>query len=314
MHGRNILVSLTTIAIFLIICIYINSQRELLVYISNISPYRLIILVFLIMLFQMVNGLILKDIAHLFDIRLSAREWLGLPFVTSLWNYITPFSGGMAARASYLKYRHDFAYARFISVLAATYVLFFGIACITGVSILLISNIGDDYFLHLFLFFISILVAVIFVALIPLGRLRGNNRYIEAFNHALEGWDMIRNDYMLLARLALYSLASIVVNGVTFWMALTTLSDRVFSFSGVFLISILSCFTLLVRITPGNFGISEGVVGLCSGMIGIGTGIGLMTALLIRAVSLIPIVLLGVVFSIVFTKELSAHANITKTD
>jgi hypothetical protein len=67
----------------------------------------------------------------------------------------------------------------------------------------------------------------------------------------------------------------------------------------------MTSFSLLVRITPGNLGIQEAVVSLSSGLLGIGTGQGLLVSLLIRVATMIPTFTLGPVFSFLLTRKLA---------
>ena len=135
------------------------------------------------------------------------------------------------------------------------------------------------------------------------------NRLTAMINNSIDGWTFIKADKALLFKLAIYSLISIFLNGVSFWIAFITLADFPISFGTVFLISLLSVFSILFNLTPGNFGIQEAIISLTSGIFGIGTGIGLLASLLIRVASLIPAFTLGPVFSFVLTRELTAHRS-----
>ncbi|MDO9515293.1 MAG: lysylphosphatidylglycerol synthase domain-containing protein [Syntrophales bacterium] len=307
MKKRRIWLIIATGVFVAVIAVCLASQRHLIEYIRQISPVAAVSLVAAILLFHAFNGLLLRAVAAKFNITLTAKEWLGLPFVTAMGNYITPFSGGMLARASYLKLRHSFPYAKFISVLGASYLIYFWVAGIAGIVVVALPFERPGHSGELMLFFVGVVLTISSCALIPTIKIPGNNRVALSLNSAFDGWAFIRKDLPLLIRLALYTLATVLLNGIAFWLAFGALSDEPLPFRSIFLISIFSSFSILIKVTPGNFGISEAITALSSGILGIGAGIGLMASLVIRAASLIPIFILGPIFSFLLTRELTGN-------
>jgi len=291
-----------TIAIIAILY-YCNIQ--VLQPLKEINLFILICLIISRILFQITNGLILRIVASKFDIKLIIKEWLGLPFITAMGNYITPFSGGMIARASYLKYHHNFPYARFVSVLGASYLIYFWVAGVVGIITLMLSLGKSFLYWELFIFFMVVILVISTLVMLPTVKIPGNNRLTISMNHAVEGWILIKKDSILLVKLALYTLANILLNGISFWLAFIALYGTSLSFGKIFLISLFSSFSVLIKITPGNLGVFEGIVSLGSGIVGVGASVGLIVSLLIRTASLIPIFTLGPIFSLVLTRELT---------
>jgi len=309
MRKKRIWSFIATVIIATLIIIYIYHQPYSLEPLKNISLFVLICLIISRILFQITNGLILREIASKFNIKLTIKEWLGLPFVTAMGNYITPFSGGMIARASYLKYRHNFPYARFVSVLGANYLIYFGVAGVAGIITLMLSLGKFDLYWELLIFFLGVVLVISTLAMLPAIKIPGNNWLVVSLNNAVDGWALIKKDPFLLVKLVLYTLANILLNGISFWLAFVALSDISLSLGTIFIISLVSSFSILIRITPGNLGVFESIVSLSSGVLGVGTGLGLMAALLIRAASVIPIFTLGPIFSVVLTRELTGNKN-----
>ena len=307
MKNKQIWLIVATGAFIALIAVYINSQRHLIEYLKNVNLSTVAYLIVIMILTQVFNGFLLREIASKFNIKLIRKEWLGLPFVTAMGNYITPFSGGMIARASYLKYRHNFTYARFVSVLGASYLIFFWIAGIAGIITLMLPFERSRLYWELILFFAGVVLAISSLAMLPTVKIPGSNWMTVSLNNAIEGWAIIKKDLFLLVKLALYTLANILLNGLTFWLAFVALSDSSLSFGTIFLISLFSSFSILIKITPGNFGISEAIITFSSGILGVGVGLGLMVSLLIRAASMIPVFTLGPIFSLVLTRELTGN-------
>ncbi|MBW2630455.1 MAG: flippase-like domain-containing protein [Deltaproteobacteria bacterium] len=307
MRKKRIWPLITIVSIAALIIIYIYHHPYSLEPFKDVSPSILICLIISRILFQITNGLILREVASKFNIVLTIKEWFGLPFVTAMGNYITPFSGGMIARASYLKYRHNFSYAQFVSVLGASFLIFFWIAGMTGIITLILSLERSAIYWQLIFFFGAVVLSISMVAILPSVKLPGNNRLSTLINNSLEGWDFIKSDLFLLTKLALYTLANIFINGISFWLAFVALYGTSLSVGKAFLISLFSTFSILVRITPGNLGVFESIVSLSSGILGVGVSPGLMVSLLIRAASMIPIFTLGPIFSFVLTRELAGN-------
>ena len=297
---------LAVTAIFAVLAIlFLRHHPAALHPLKDISPTVLVWLAASRIVFLILNGLTLRDAASKFGVILTPKEWIGLPFVTAMGNYVTPFSGGMLARATYLKYRHRFPYARFVSVLGVSLFILFWVAALAGVVILIATPRGAGSHWEFKALFTAITIGVSGLLLLPTVRVPGTGRLSAAVNSSLEGWDAIKGDYRLLARLALWALAGLLMNGISFWLAFAGLYGASVPVDGVFLISLFSIFFIIVRITPSNLGVFEGAVMLGAGIAGIGAGAGLMASLLIRAASLIPIFTLGPIFSYVLTRELT---------
>ena len=307
MKNRRIWLFVTTGAFVALIAVYINSQRHLIEYLKNVNQSAVSCLILITILSNMFNGLLLRQIASKFNITLIRKEWWGLPFITAMGNYITPFSGGMIARASYLKYRHSFPYLWFVSALGASYLIYFWVAGIAGIITLMLPFERSRLYWELILFFAGVVLVISSLAMLPTVKIPGSNWVAVCLNNAIEGWTLIKKDLFLLVKLALYTLANILLNGLTFWLAFVALSDSSLSFGTIFLISLFSSFSILLKITPGNFGISEAIIAFSSGFLGVGAGLGLMVSLLIRAASIIPIFTLGPIFSFVLTRELAGN-------
>lgn len=305
MGKKRIWIIIATVVSVVAIVVSLASQRHLFGYLEHVSLITTTELIAIILLFHAFNGLLLRVVASKFDVVLELKEWFGLPFVTAMGNYITPFAGGMLARASYLKHRHSFPYAKFVSVLGASYLIYGWVCGITGIATVSLLAEGSAYTTELILFFVAMVLILSFCGVMPAVRIPGENPAIRFLNSAVEGWVLIRRDMGLLMKLALCTSATILLNGIAFRLAFGALSDGPVSFGISFLISIFFSFSIFVRVTPGNLGVSEAIATLASEFLGMGAGIGFMASLLIRAASLIPIFTLGPLFSLLLARELT---------
>ena len=289
------------------IALYLGFQPELLAALENISLEAVLWLVVLRLLFLGTNGLFLRDSVDKFGVRLMPREWFGLSVVTTMGNYITPFSGGMIARAAYLKRRHSFPYAQFVALLASNYLVNFWVIGVVGVAAL--STLGTElrFYWQVLAFFAAVVVSISGLVAFPSVTLPWGSRLARLVNTSLQGWAFVKRDMSLLTRLVAFALVNIVLNGLSFWVAYAALRSSV-SFGAALLVGLLAAFSILVNVTPGNLGVQEAVIGLSSELLGTGSGQGLLVALLIRAATLILVFTLGPLFSLLLTRELGADA------
>jgi uncharacterized membrane protein YbhN (UPF0104 family) len=293
--NRNL--SLLVLFIALIgIAFFIYSQPQMWLALKSITVSTGIYLVSLRFLFLATNGLFLQIYAEKFKIRLSLREWLGIPFVTAMGNFITPFSGGLVFRASYLKYRHDLPFSQFMTLLVFNYLITFWLAGVVGlVSLLFFVEILHYYWQVLFLFIIFSIVPPLLM-LFPDFRLPWRNRFVNSINTSLEGWALVKNDRLMLFKLILLTLVNIVLDSCSFWLAFRALGFPI-SFSESMLISLLMVFSLLINITPGNIGVQEAIISLSSTILGASLQQGLVAALIVRVSTIILTFSLGPIFS-----------------
>jgi uncharacterized membrane protein YbhN (UPF0104 family) len=63
---------------------------------------------------------------------------------------------------------------------------------------------------------------------------------------------------------------------------------------------------VLINITPGNLGVQEAVTSLAAAILGAGADMGLLAALIVRAVTIVSAFALGPFFSYLLSKELMA--------
>jgi uncharacterized membrane protein YbhN (UPF0104 family) len=274
---------------------------------SNISLQSVALLIIFRIGFFATNGLFLRAFAAKFDIRLSLKEWFGIPIVTAMGNYLTPFSGGTVARAAYLKYRHDFPYAKFVTLLASNYLVSFWVIGVVGfIASLNLVDLSQSSWQLSFLFLV-IVAGISILILLPSFRLPWRNRLTNIVNISLEGWTLVKDDKLLLFKLVIFTLMNIFLNGFSFWVAYHALGFSV-SLIAATLIGLLAAFSVLLNITPGNLGIQEAVISMSSALLGAGTSEGLMVALLVRASTLMVVFTLGPLYSYILTKNLIADS------
>lgn len=300
-HLLSVLILLVTVGG---IVWYLSSKSNLLHSLTKVSFFHLGSLVVLRMLFLTMNGLFLEAFASKFQVHLKAIEWFGLSVVTTMGNYLTPLSGGLIARAAYLKSRHRFPYAQFVTIVTSNYLLTFWITGVVGMASLT-TFIGMEQFSWLvLLLFMSVAGAISTSFILPSVRLPWDNRLARTINASLEGWMLVKQDIDLILKLGTYTILNILFSSLSFWVAFRALGSQV-SFVTALLVGLLASFSILVNLTPGNLGIHEAVISLSAGLLGAGTSQGLLAALLIRSATILTVFTLGPIFSFLLARETS---------
>lgn len=230
-------------------------------------------------------------------------EWLGLAIVTTMGNYLTPLSGGLLFRATYLKHQHSFSFTKFATFLSANYLINFWVIGVMGVlTIFLINPVETNRLVLLFFLLVVFIISAIFF--LPFSKMPGHSRFIKIINTSIDGWLYIKQDRNLLIRLIFYTLINILLNASSFWIASNALGFTISAFSSV-MISLIAAFSIVIKLTPANLGIHEAIIGFTSPLVGIGVGEGLMTALVLRGAGMIILFFLGPIFSYILAKKLS---------
>lgn len=298
--------------VFVLMVWFLTNEKETASAILRVDPWSLAWLFGLQCTFNAVSGLTLRELSLFFGIQLTALEWYGLPAVSTMGNYLTPASGGLMARAVYLKRRYQMSYVRFLSLLSTGYLINFLVISAAGLLLVLGRHLHDIRILPLALFFLGVLVVIILLLCRPTPLPDANGRLMRFIRDVVSGWPLLKSRPLLIGKLIVLSMANILLGGVSLWIAFNALGCPMAGADAV-LVSLLQAFSILVNITPGNMGVQEGIVSVSSGILGYGLGAGLLSAILVRAVTALFIVSHGPLFSYLLSKELVVSRDMKAT-
>jgi uncharacterized protein (TIRG00374 family) len=271
--------------------------------IALINPGYLIPLVILGLIISYTNGLIIKYLVESFKIKLKFKEWFGLSIITSFYNTIMPFRGGLIAKAAYLKKKHSFPYTHFLSTLAGVYVINFLAASLLGLISLGILYLTKGIFNWIvFLIFLAFFLPLLFIVLFSPVFPETKNNFINKFIKVMNGWHTIRKNRKIVILASLVIIAQILLSSVGAIIAYGIFGIKLAFISSLFLSSI-SVLGIIISITPGALGIAEAISVFSALIIGITPVQSLSVAILGRVVSVITIFTLGPIFSYLLLKH-----------
>lgn len=301
------------VLILALLGLFMVREKELASAVFRVRPISIALLFLIQCLFNAVTGLVLKEMSLFFGVRLNAIEWYGLPAVTTMGNYFTPASGGLVARALYLKQRYGLSYPRFLSLLSSGYLINYLVISVAGFIIVLGGHSHDTQVFFLAFFFLAVCMVILYLLHWPVPMPDGEGRIRQILRDVVSSWPLMKSNPILLGKLIALTLVNILLGSSSLWLAFDALGYPIPSLDAI-LVNLLQAFSLLISITPGNLGVQEIVVSLSSGLLGYGLGAGLLAALLIRVVTVLFICTHGPLFSYLLSKELVAPRSMDQID
>ena len=270
---------------------------------TNIYLILPITIIFLINYFLI--GLITMLLLKSLKLKLSLKESFALSIITGFYNLITPFRGGMAARAVYLKKRYDFAYVNFLATLSAVYVLVFLIASFLGIISTIIIYFQTGIFSWvLFLIFDAVFLLMLSISVASPKLKEREGKWINRFIKVINGWHLIKENKKIITITALITLIQIILSTIMLYLQFAVFGIEI-SFASALFLSSIGNLSIVIAVTPGNLGISEAITVFSALTIGITATESLSATLLGRAVSLVVLFILGPIFSYILLRKKS---------
>ncbi len=283
--------------------VYAWNNRELFAGLLDVHVGFLIGLAALWLVVIWIAGLRTQLFVGLLDVDLSAKESLQLEVATSMSGYLIPFKGSQVTKAVYLKKRHGFPYAHFLTVLFASYPLKFLAVAATGIALTFLLYFERGVLeLQILAFFLTLIGLTTFVLKVPLPIPSSDKKLLSGLRSVLDGWGLLREDPTSLLHIILLFAASCIVTGGQLFVAYGALSMGV-QLLPALLIGTVYTFTFFTSATPGSSGFAEAVVGVASHLMRIGFAEGIVAAVLVRGVSTGMALLLGPIFSYLLSRE-----------
>ena len=312
-NAIGIIVLLLIIAGFIYyIATHLSDFKQL----SLVNPIFILYLAIIVLLFSIASGLILKYTLVPFGIKMKFKEWFGLSTITTFYNTITPFRGGMVAKAVYLKKTHKFSYTDFLANYSGIYIINFLASGLLGmISMWFLYKESSQFNLVIFLiflafnkkrfsyfillaFFIPSLGVIIFSPNLKDTKYSIINRVINLIN----GWNKLRRNKLVVFQVIIITIVQLALGAIS-----STISYHIFgielTLSQAFFLVSIGTIAGAFSITPGSLGIAEAVAVFSALAIGITPAQSLTVAILGRAVSTIIIFILGPIFSYFLLKN-----------
>jgi len=299
---RKIISILVLILIVIISIYFIRDNLDEFNNIPKVSFSYIIPMTILVILTVFVNGLGIKVFGKYYDIKLGINEWFGLSSITAMGNYMTPFRGGVAARAVYLKKVYNLPYTSFLTTIAASYIVRFFVYGLFGILLSFIIFKSYNFFNKTIISVFFVIIIISFIALIiPPTFGKTKYKYLNYIIKVVNEWNIMRKNYSFLFKVLLFDTVVWILASLRLYLAFKSFSFEV-PFLFVLLISILFMLAFFLSITPAGLGIVEAVIAFSAEAIGAGFLPGIYAGILDRIISTIVVFVLGSIFSYTLMK------------
>lgn len=303
MKKKNIISVIVLLLLLAFAIYYFNKNFQDFKDLSIENPLLIIPIVVVLLLSFYNLGQQNKELLKPFNVLLGYGEAFSLAVVTRFYNLITPFRGGMAARAVYLKKKHNFAYVHFLATLSAIYVLVFLVASFLGILSALAIYYQTGVLSWIILsIFLAVFLGMLFVIFVSPKFEERKNKWLNRIVKVVNGWHLIKGNKRVVMITLGITFVQILLSTLMLWLQFRVFGIEVGLASCLFLSSIANL-GILIGITPGNLGINEAVIVFSAMTIGITPAESLSVALLGRAVSLVVLFILGPIFSWVLMRN-----------
>lgn len=273
---------------------YVYAHHEEFSIIRQISWVDLLVLYIAFSAMIVCNGMFVHVVVNAFHIRLKPIEWLALSVASSFANLFLPFRGGAALRALYLAKLYRLPVTDFITTLSVMYLMHTvvnGLLALIGMTLVVFAGGPLD---------MPLAISVSLATVVGLAVMQYNfhpawvsRRFpLKQLYQILEGWRQVRARSGLIARLWVLTL---FFSLATAWLCKLAFSAIFISlpWSGAFLYAASKNLAFLASITPGSFGIVEGVSIYLGRVLDYTIAQALLVEGLIRAVAISTLLVVG---------------------
>jgi|GEM_PF-1845002 len=253
-------------------------------------------------------GVIMEAAIEPHGVMLSRHEILGLSSLTRFANNVTPSYLGTAIRALYLKKKYGVSYAKFTSSFAVSNILQLMISGVVALLILIYHSgfSAESDMALLMLGFIVFFVALIFVPVRWLAAFfeRRSKKYaskrkgkiFERLSVVVTEYDKVRSQPKIFFKILIWTIVSIVATMGTIYYTYLALGLDVPILSAIF-IAVLASWAIVFAITPGNVGVSEGLVVAGAQLMGVSIPVTIAMAILRRLIMYLVTFLLATYYA-----------------
>ncbi len=239
-------------------------------------------------------GFAFFQICKLSGIRLRPLEWFGLTICNTMYNYISPFKAGLVAKGMYLKKKYNISVVQYslltikqniFSIVASLICLFF----FTHLYLFLYGwNEGEPFFqTFLFIGYIFIgLCLILVLAFLIFKKTRLYSKLIAYLSRNVMG--NIIPPLKVSAIIFVTYVFTLILTAIRFYICSLCFNFDI-NIPGLLISASAINLSFMISLTPGNFGIKEGIAGLFGALMNISFDQAVAISLLDRAFGMVSV-------------------------
>jgi len=292
------IIQLTILVITLALMFYyiVNNFPTFKQNILTINPLYFIPIFLLFFIGTVLTGLITKYLLEAFKIKLRAKEWFGLAITTNLYNMLTPFRGGLMAKAAYLKRKHKFSYTNFVSALSGIYLINFLVASFLGlISVYLIYTKKQIFSLPIFIGLLGVFLVTLAIILFAPKFKENKYKILNLFVRVINGWNEVKTNKKTILKTGIVMFIQLFFSSLTTLLVYYTIGIKLGFYEALFITSI-GLIVSFFSITPSGLGITEAVAVFSALIINIEPTQSLTVAIIQRIVNTVYTFIIGPIF------------------
>jgi uncharacterized protein (TIRG00374 family) len=257
----------------------------------------------------LLNAIKFRYISKVFKLDLTSLEWNGLPFITTFHSYVMPIRTGNLFRATYLKTNYNLEYSKFIALLlGASYIDVLITSFLGIVATVFLKTITVQVKISIIcIFFFALSSMIILAPAYKFITARAIKLKNEKVNRMLiriqESVSYFKDARLELLRFSIVAVLSLLIRSITLQFCFFVLGSS----ASIMLVIVSICltnFTILLSLTPGNLGVTEGALAATFFAVGVPMGTGLQVIALSRLTSIIIQLILGLPSSYILSGKL----------
>lgn len=300
---RKVLSFLILIAILALCFWYINGHKADFASLKIVNPWAIALLVVLMSVSYLCIAIVNRSIVRPFKVELSLHESFALGIITGFYNVITPFRGGMIARAAYLKRKYNFPVTKFLATLSGTYVISFFAASVLGLaSLFFLKNTDGHASLIVGAIFACIAIAMGIIMILTPKLQETKNNWFNKIIAVVNGWHTVKQYPRVIAITTIVTILQIVLAAISTYISYVVFGTHLSLSQALFLVCI-GTLSIVIQITPAGLGISDAISVFAALAINISPSTSIPVAVLSRVVSFILLFVLGPIYSYFLIKR-----------
>lgn len=279
---KNILAA----AVIILLLWYLTSHRqELKEAVLKLTLVQLLALYVLLLLQAVSSACVVRSLLGALQTTTGLWDMFLLQNASVLLNYV-PMKFGTLFRANYLKRHYGLAYAHFGTFFVYLMLLMTATAAAVGlIALATVYGISVYERKVLALIFLVALACSLSLIFIPLPTPTGSSKLGTVLRRFLSGRREIKRCKRALVVSTILLTANFIMTSVRLWIIYTGIGTQVHP-AGFLVLGTLGFVVLFISLTPGALGIREAVLGCGAIALGIPLEVGILAAMIDRAVVL----------------------------
>lgn len=281
---RRWLKNILTVIILALLLWYLARHWEELKQLLKLSPKQLFMMYGLWFLVSLGSALVVRCLLKALKTETGFWDMVWLNNAALLLNY-APMKFGTLFRANYLKRHYGLAYAHFVAFFLYITFLMTATAAVIGLAVLvtIYGLTGYENKILAGIFVIAIVGSLLFL-LIPMPVPTGQGWLSTNLRNFLSSRKQISNERKTVFIVALLLTVNFLLEALRIGIVYYSMGKSIHP-GGYFILGALGYVVLFVGLTPGALGVREAVLGFGAVVLGVPLEVGILAAMIDRAVT-----------------------------